>query len=95
MRELLSLGYRNLQELAQRLPTLAHLVLKQVLRGHESAKLGVVVVEDLLAVFIEVAFEKRRPEFVQHGCVEARAPVPLGHEFELEVVGAPVYCLER
>ena len=64
VRELLPLRHRHLKEFAQWLPSLAHLVLEQVFWGHEGAQFGVVVVEDLLAVFVKVAFEEGGPEFV-------------------------------
>lgn len=61
-RELLAFGYRYLEEIAQWLPALAHLVLEQVLRGYERADLGVVFVEATLAVLLKVAFPEFGPE---------------------------------
>ena len=62
-RELPAFGNRDFEEIAQRLPALAHLVLEQVLRGYERADLGVVFVEATLAVLLEVAFPEFGPEF--------------------------------
>jgi hypothetical protein len=62
-RELLAFWHRDFEEVAQRLPALTHLVLEQVLRGHERADLGVVLVEAALAVLFEVAFPEFGPEF--------------------------------
>ena len=62
-RELLAFRYGDLEEIAQWLPTLAHLVLEQVLCGHEGADLGVVFVEATLAVLLKVAFPELGPEF--------------------------------
>lgn len=82
---------RDFKKVAQRLPSFAHLVLEEVFWGYKRSQLSVVVIEDLLAVLLEVAFEEGGPEFVQHRLVEPGAPVPLRHEFELKVVGPPVY----
>jgi hypothetical protein len=62
-RELLALRDGDFKEIAQRLPALAHLVLEQVLGGHERADLGVVFVEATLAVLLKVAFPEFGPEF--------------------------------
>ena len=62
-RELLAFRYGDLEEIAQWLPALAHLVLEQVLRGYERANLGVVFVEATLAVLLKVAFPELGPEF--------------------------------
>ena len=68
-RELLPLRHRYLQELAERLPALAHLVFEQVLCGHEGADLIVVLLEAAFAVLFEVAFPEGGPEFcAQHAC---------------------------
>lgn len=66
-RELPALGYRDLEEVAQRLPAFTHLVLEQVFRGHERADLIVVFVETALAVLLKVAFPELGPEFC--GCI--------------------------
>jgi hypothetical protein len=62
-RELPAFRYGHFQEIAQRLPTLAHLVLEQVLRRYERADLGVVFVEATLAVLFKIAFPEFGPEF--------------------------------
>jgi hypothetical protein len=65
-RELAALGHGHLKEVAQRLPPFAHLVLEQVLGGHQGADLGVVLVEAALAVLLEVAFPEFGPEFCEY-----------------------------
>lgn len=62
-RELPALGDGHFEELAQRAPAFAHLVLEQVLGGDERADLLVVFLETALAVLLEVAFPEFGPEF--------------------------------
>lgn len=61
-RELPAFGYGHFEEIAQRLPALAHLVLEQVFRWYEGADFGVVFVEATLAVLLKVAFPEFGPE---------------------------------
>jgi hypothetical protein len=62
-REFPAFGHGDFEEIAERLPAFAHLVLEQVLRGNHRANLGVVFVEAALAVLFEVAFPEFGPEF--------------------------------
>ena len=62
-RELFALWHRHLEEVAQRFPPFAHLILEEVLLGHERAQFFVVFVEATLAVLLEVAFPELGPEF--------------------------------
>ena len=61
--ELLALWDGNLEELAEWLPSHAHLVLKKILLGDCGADHVVVFGEDALAVLLEVAFPELGPEF--------------------------------
>ena len=62
-RELLALWEWHLEELAQRLPALAHLIFEEVLWWYERPDLLVVLLESALAVLLEVAFPEIVPEF--------------------------------
>ena len=62
-REFATFRNGDFEEVAQRLPALAHLVLEQVLRWYEGADLGVVFVEATLAVLLKVVFPEFGPEF--------------------------------
>jgi hypothetical protein len=74
-REFAAFGHGDFEEVAQRLPALAHLVLEQVLGGHHGADFGVVLVEAALAVLLEVAFPELGPEFCE--CVRNEAIVKI------------------
>jgi hypothetical protein len=62
-REFAAFGHGDLEEVTQRLPALAHLVLEQVLGWHHGADFVVVLVEAALAVLLEVALPELGPEF--------------------------------
>ena len=62
-REFLALWDWHFQEVAERLPALAHLVFKQVLFRYQRAHLIVVFLESSLAVLLEVALPELGPEF--------------------------------
>lgn len=78
------------EELAQRAPAFADLVLEQALGGHQGADQSDVVLVDLLALVGEVAAEESLEELAQHRIVHAGGPAEVGDEAVFGVGDAPV-----
>lgn len=83
------------QELAQRTPALADVVLEQSLLRHQAAHLLHMVQVHLLALVREVAPEERVEELLQHGVVHAGGPAELRDELVLWISHAPVHRLHH
>lgn len=88
------MGNRLVEKLAERTPALLDLILEQILRSvrHYAADFGVVLREDLLAVFGKISVVESVPEQVDHGVRPADVRVEEGqepHEFrdDLRVSG--------
>ena len=62
---LLGVGHRDVEEVTEGLPALAHLVLEEVLGRDERADFGVVLVESSLAVLLKVALPETFPKFCE------------------------------